>query len=185
MAIEDVTNKIKEEAQKLVQQLLSQADAEAQRIENETQREIDDYQKKLRENAEQMIAKERRKALASAEFEGKRLLLDRKTGIVDAVMADVAKEVQKLPAAERRAVLQKLLKEVSNEIDVQKVHINPKDKTTVRDALGGVTVVEQEMLGGVIAESKDGRVRVDMSFEAILEQLREEHLGELSRVLFG
>ena len=184
MGIEEVTNKIKEEAKKQADHLLSLADAEAKRIEKETLHEIEDYEKKLRENAEQKIARERRKALAAAEFEGKRAVLDRKTEIVDAVMAEATKEIQKMHAGERKAVLQKLLKDAGKEFPIARVHVNAKDKALVKELLKGVDVVERNILGGVIAESKDGKVRVDLSFETLLEQLRQEHLGELSRVLF-
>ena len=44
---------------------------------------------------------------------------------------------------------------------------------------------EADILGGIIAESASGEFRVDYSYDALLEQLRERLLPALNEVLFG
>lgn len=185
MGIENVTRKIEQEAEKEADKLLDEAEAEIRRINEGTKREVAEYQKKLKENAEALLSKERRKALAAAEFEGKRALLDQKKDVIDKVIADVKKMLQRMPTNERRAIMQKLAQKAGKEIAAKKVFVNAKDAALVKEALSGVSVVGQDILGGIIAESGDGKVRVDMSFETLLEQITHDHLGELSRVLFG
>ena len=48
-----------------------------------------------------------------------------------------------------------------------------------------VKVRETTISGGLIAESEEGQVRVNLSVEELLQTLQEEKTMELSEVLFG
>ena len=41
------------------------------------------------------------------------------------------------------------------------------------------------MTGGLIAENKDGTVRVDYSFDTMLQTIKENELQSINKVLFG
>jgi len=60
------------------------------------------------------------------------------------------------------------------------VYCNEKDKESVKN----YKVKEANILGGVIAESKDGMLRVDYSYDLLLKQLKDELLPQLNKMLF-
>ena len=182
MGLQDVKKKIVEEAENQAKLLMSSADAEIKKIESSVKKEVQEYESELKRNAENLLNSAERKEHAGAEFEGKRMLLDAKKAAIEVVMQDVKKRLQKLSLEERKELVEQLMTKAEKEIDVKKVYVGAKDMPTLKGK--GITVVEKSMLGGLIAETQDGKISVDFSFEALLEQLQQAHLREMSEVLF-
>ena len=42
-----------------------------------------------------------------------------------------------------------------------------------------------DIIGGLIAENKDGTVRVDYGFDTMLQNIKENELQSINKVLFG
>ena len=183
MGLEEVKKQLLEEAQKKAQEIASDASAEANRIIMEADKEVRQYEKELRANAEKMLEAQERKELAAAEFDGRRVTLDMKKEMIERVIEEAKKELKKLPAEQRKKLIARLLEKANEEIAVKKVYLNSKDKSYVKEK--GIVVKEKEMTGGLIAETGDGRISVDYSFEEKLSEIKEAYLQELSEVLFG
>ena len=173
---------IGEEAERTAQLLLQDAQTEAQRITKDGEREIKEYAKEARGNAEKMLAALEKKELAAAEFEGKRRILDKKKEVIERVMDEAKKALKKLPAEERRKIIATLLEKAKQEITAKRVSMNKRDMPYIKEK--GIKVKEKDMLGGLIAETADGKVSVNLSFEELLEQIKEKYLQELSEGLF-
>ena len=183
MGLEEVKKQIIEEAQKKAQDMASEASAEAKRILAYADKEVRHYEKELKANSEKMLAAQERKELAAAEFDGRRAILDKKKGMIDRAIDEAKNELKKLPAEQRKKLISKLLEKAKSEIAVKRVYLNKKDNSYVKEK--GITVKEKEMVGGLIAETGDGRISVDYSFEETLNEVKEAHLQELSEVLFS
>jgi V/A-type H+/Na+-transporting ATPase subunit E len=183
MAIEDVKKQIVSEAEKQAQQLEEDAKLEAQRIEADVKRDLDEHKKELKENAEQMLTTLERRELATADFEGRRMILDKKREIIERVLEEAKKELAEQSAAKRKEFLAQLLKKAEQEIDVKTVYVDKKDKTAITDKKAKVK--EADINGGLIAETEDGKVSVNLTVDALLEQVRDEHLQKLGEVLFS
>ncbi len=182
MGLQEVKKKIVEEAERQAKLLLADADTEAKKIERAAKEEVEKYKSELQQNAETMLKTAERKEHAAAEFEGKRILLDTKKALIEQVMGETTQRLQKLPSAERNKLLEKLMKKAAHEIDIKKVYVNEKDGAAAKSK--GIAVEKKAMLGGLIAETEDGKISVDFSFETLLEQLKHEHLREIGEVLF-
>ncbi|MBI4153198.1 hypothetical protein HY497_01625 [Candidatus Woesearchaeota archaeon] len=182
MGLEDVKKKIVEEAERQAKLIMGDADAEIKKIESSAKKEVEEYENQLKRNADGMLNTAERKEHAAAEFEGKRMLLDAKKAALEKVVQEARKRLQKLSSAERKQLVEQLMKKAEREIDVKTVYVNAKDMPAVKGK--SVTVVQKDMLGGLIAETDDGKISIDFSFETLLEQIQHEHLREISGVLF-
>tara|TARA_Y100000310_G_C20689121_1_gene821030 strand:- start:2166 stop:2720 length:555 start_codon:yes stop_codon:yes gene_type:complete len=182
MGIEELKNQIMEEANKKVEGMLKKSKEEAEKTLAETNKDLKKHEENSRLNAEKMIQTAERKELAAGEFEGKKSLLDKKKEIIDLVVDEAKKELQKQKTSQKKALLQKLLKQAKKEIKVKRVIVDIKDKSLIKEK--GVKVTTETLSGGLIAETDDGKIIVDMSFDTLLQQAKEENLQELSEVLF-
>ncbi|MBI4153234.1 hypothetical protein HY497_01810 [Candidatus Woesearchaeota archaeon] len=182
MGLQEVKKKIVEEAERQAKLLTDSADAEIQKIDGSVKKEMVEYEKELKRNAEGMLKTAERKEHAAAEFEGKRMLLDAKKAAIDKVVQEARKRLQKLSLAERKKLLEQLMKKAEKEIGVKKVYVNAKDMPTVKRK--GIDAVQKDILGGLVAETGDGKISIDLSFDTLLEQLQQDHLREISEALF-
>ena len=121
--------------------------------------------------------------LAGARFEAKKLVLNTRKELIDAVFADVAEQLAALPDRNREELLGKLLAIAETEIAVHTVHVNARD-AGVMSKRKGLFVKPTNIIGGLIAETADGTMRVDLSFDQMLQQLRDQELAPIARELF-
>ena len=82
MGIEEVKHHIGEEAKQKAKLLMNEADAEAKRIQQQTTQQLKEYKEQQKAHAAQVVEVAKKKELASAEFEGKCLVLDKKKAII-------------------------------------------------------------------------------------------------------
>ncbi|MEK6876839.1 MAG: V-type ATP synthase subunit E family protein, partial [Nanoarchaeota archaeon] len=62
-----------------------------------------------------------------------------------------------------------------------KVYCNKNDAKLVK----GFKAESSDITGGLIAENADGTVRVDYSFDTMLQNVKENELQKISKILFG
>jgi V/A-type H+-transporting ATPase subunit E len=183
MAIEDVKQQLLSEAEAKAKKIVAEADTQVEASTKQIEEEVKTYESHLQKQNEDMLTLHKRKELAQAEFDGKKLLLDAKKELVDQTMEKVQHMLEQLPPAKRKKLNEALLKEASKEITVKQVILAKKDLRTVSKA--GIKKITGDITGGLIAETADGKILVDLSVESMLEQIRAEKLQEVSEVLFG
>ncbi|HLC19405.1 MAG TPA: V-type ATP synthase subunit E family protein [Candidatus Nanoarchaeia archaeon] len=182
MGIEEVKHHIGEEAKQKAKLLMNEADAEAKRIQQQTTQQLKEYKEQQKAHAAQVVEVAKKKELASAEFEGKRLVLDKKKAMITAAVDETKKKLDEMKTAERKHIIEKLLRRAQRELDVHSVVVNTEDVSLV--TLSGVTVRASGISGGLIAENKSETISIDLSFDTLLEETKQRHLNELSEVLF-
>ena len=81
-----------------------------------------------------------------------------------------------------------LLADAAEEFDAAEVYARPEDAELVQDLLdeydGFEYAGETDCLGGVLLEGRDGRLRVDNTFDSVLDSVWEANLKAFSDVLF-
>lgn len=80
----------------------------------------------------------------------------------------------------REAYINNLLEKAKNDIEVAKVYCNKNDASMVK----GFKAESAGIIGGIIAENNDGTVRVDYSFDALLQAIKENELQNINQILF-
>ena len=77
-------------------------------------------------------------------------------------------------------MINSLYRKAGSEIDIGKVYCNKKDSKMFK----GVETSSTDIIGGLIAESKDGLIRVDYSFDTMLESIKENEIKGVVDALF-
>lgn len=184
MGLEEVKKEILEKAGLEAKRIISEARGEAEAITKDTEKQVSDYKERSDKEALKLIETIERKEKAGAEFDAKKLKLDRKKELVDAAFNNVKKTLAKMPEKKREEYIKKLIDKAKKEIDVAYVYANSNDRKIV-ERIPGIKYKEAEIVWGIIAENIDGSIRVDYSYEEVLDSVEKENMQEIATKLFG
>jgi len=133
-----------------------------------------------REHTAEHIEHEKRMEISSTNLEVKRGILNVQKEILDETYENAKRALLALPESEREALIKGLLK---SQTEFQRVYSNKQDEPIVRR----ITQLEYggniNCVGGVILENTDGTVTRDLTFDSILESVRENSLKQVSEIL--
>lgn len=181
MGLEEVKEEIIRNAKEQEAALIAEARREAGRITKEAEKKIKEMEERSEAGIKKTADSIKKQEIASAEMENKKMLLDEKKNIIGAVFVDAKKRLQSLDDKKREAYIRKLLEKTINDIEVAYVYCNKKDVRFVKD----LKALPADITGGLIAENKEKTVRVDYSFETMLQSIKENELQNISKLLFG
>ena len=99
----------------------------------------------------------------------------------EAAFAEARKKRENLADKKPEAYIKKLLEKAKNDIEVAHVYCSKKDAKSLKE----LKAEAADMIGGLIAENKEKTIRVDYSFETILQGIKENELQNMSKLLFG
>lgn len=173
---EEILNSAKEEANSLI----AEARKEANRIAKEAEKKIEELQAKSESETKKAFETIKRQELASAELENKKMLLEAKKQIIDATFAEARKKLESLDDKKREAIMKKLLERAKSEMEAAKIYCSKRDAKLAK----GVNVQAADITGGLIAENEDGTVRIDYTFDTMLQSIKERELQNISKLLF-
>jgi vacuolar-type H+-ATPase subunit E/Vma4 len=181
------------DAQAFVAGILRDAREEAARIDERTETEVTRLreetarvEQRRRENAEtQVRAREAlllEQASARQRMTVSRATLACKQELLDGLFAAANAQLRRLPRESRRRLLMKAWGGVERKMTVGEIIVARQDAAFFKRK--GVTIETRGGLGGFIAISKDGRVRIDRRFETLLDQVRAESTAQIAKELF-
>ncbi|MDY6764568.1 MAG: V-type ATP synthase subunit E [Halobacteria archaeon] len=190
MGLETVVQDITEEARARAEEIREEAEQEADEIVKEAEQEAEEIIEEAEQEVENQIKREREQTLSSAKLEAKQLKLRARKELLEELRQDVENELAELEDG-RQELTRMLLDSGIEEIDEDTgtVYAAGKDEDMVREMLdthdgfdfGGTS----DMLGGVIVESGSGQVRIDNTFDSILDEVWNQRLSRISSELFG
>lgn len=181
MGLEAVKEEIIRSAKEQSNSLIAEARKEANKIMKEAEKKIEEMKEKIDSETKKILDMIKREELASAELENKKILLEAKRQIIENVFVEVKKKLENLDDKKKEAYLKKLLEKIKNDIETNYIYCNKKDTKFLK----GFNVEPISVIGGLIAENKERTVRVDYSFETILQSLKEGELQNINKLLFG
>ena len=73
------------------------------------------------------------------------------------------------------------MEKAKDDIGGENLYCNKNDAKFMKD----FNAEAIDIMGGLIAENKDGTVRVDYSFDTMLQNIKENELQSINKVLFG
>ncbi len=187
MPLEAVLEEIHKKGGEQVQQIIDRAKAEAEEIIAEAKAEAEEILRKAKEEAEKEAERYRKQEIASVNLEMKRLLLNKRKEVLEEVFKLVEDRIRKMDTDEKRKLLEKLID--SCELEEAVVYSNKDDENIVREIISSKKGYRYggniDCLGGVILESTDGEVRINLTFDDLLAQIYENKMSEVSKILFG
>ncbi|WP_435067401.1 V-type ATP synthase subunit E [Haloplanus sp. C73] len=171
---------IREEGQERADEILADAEADAEEIREEREAEV-----------EREIEQRREQAISSAKLEAKQARLEARRDALEGVRDDVEATIADIDGERRRSLTEALLSAAAEEFDDAEsvsVYGRADDQELLEDLLeeydGFSFAGEEDCLGGVVVESDESRVRVNNTFDSLLETVWEDNLKELSNRLF-
>ncbi len=188
MPLDGVIQEIYREGEEKVQRIISEAKSEADRIIKEGEEKAKEILEKARRDGEKEAEALRRQELSSVRLEMKRLLLNKQREILEEVFKAVEERVKNIDLETKKRIYTALLK--NHAMDNMVIYSNKDDEDLVKSIIQELGLNARyggnvECLGGFIIESADGEIRINLTFEELLNQLYEQKMSEISKMLFG
>jgi len=180
MGLEKVKDRVLQEAKGKAATATNQANEEARKITSVASKKAKEAEKVFTEKLNEEVASVANRQKAAGKLEAKKLNLSFRKQFIDEILEQVKEKINNLPDATRAKHVKKLLDKAGKEITIATVYCNKKDRKHV----GKHKVKDTDIIGGIIAESSNGTLRVDYSYETLLEQLQESLMPELNEMLF-
>ncbi len=181
MGLEAVKEEIIRNAKAQEETLIAEAKNEARKIMKETEKKIEEIREKNNAELKKRADIIKKQELASAELENKKMLLEAKKQLIESVFSEAKNKVESLDEKKRMAYIKKLLEKAKKDIEVEYVYCNKKDLKLLKD----FSPEAIDITGGLITENKDKTVRVDYSFDTMLQNIKENELQSINRILFS
>ena len=185
MGLDEVKKDIINGAEKQATEILQQAEQEATAIKNEAEKEIKELEKHSNAKIDKDLVTLENKELALAKLEAKKYSFERKKQIINEVTKIAGENIIDLKQKNKLELLKKLVKKASSQIDVEYVYCNSSEISLVKKIAGKkMKLVTCEISGGIIAENKEKSMRVDYSYDTLLQEVYDNLLQELATTLF-
>jgi V/A-type H+-transporting ATPase subunit E len=191
MSLDTVVEDIRDEARAHAEEVRSDAESQAADIVAEAASDAEEIVAEAEREAERTVEQEREQTLSSAKLEAKQARLEARRELLADVREDVESAVAGLSGNRREELTRALLDTASEEFedsDRVQVYGAASDEALLEDVLadyeGFSYAGEYDCLGGVIVESEGSRVRVNNTFDSVLEEVWEENLRDISDELF-
>jgi V/A-type H+-transporting ATPase subunit E len=164
--------------------LEEEAKAQADAILAEAQEQRKRALEQAKREAGELVTRERNEKVAAARLRARRMLAEAREDALNEVMQRLRAELAAY--AKKRdyeKTLRRLAESAAKEIGGDVVlHTNKHDERfLLRDGMGQSI----ECIGGVLVSSKDGRISINNTFDALLEERREELRSRAFSMLFG
>ncbi|MGB9719283.1 MAG: V-type ATP synthase subunit E [Candidatus Anstonellales archaeon] len=175
MPIEKLGSSVLADARKEANAKIRNAEKQAEELLSHVEKEWVEKEKEVLKQVDEMIKEERKERLAWARLESKRKIEEAKDEVVKKVMDSLAEKFKRYrKSAGYESLLKGLVRKAEEEMGKKSMvlHVAEGDGKLVR----GMGSVKEDLdsLGGVVVERSDGSVRVDYSFESLMEMKKEE-----------
>jgi V/A-type H+-transporting ATPase subunit E len=190
MSLDTVEEDIQDEARARAEEIRESGEERAEEIVSEAEREAEEIVSEAEREAERTIQQEREQELSSAKLEAKQARLETRRELLEEVHDDIEARIASIDGDERSELTRSLLDAAAEEFDSDSVRVRGSEddegllESIVADYDGFEVGEPIDCLGGVVVESDASRVRVNNTFDSVLEDVWEENLREISARLF-
>lgn len=197
MAIEDILRKIRSESEAKASEIIHNAESEKESILKKAEEEAAKLGEKLLKEGKDSAAQERKREITMTNLEAKKNILAIKQKLIEEAFERALNNLYSFPAEEYRSAIKKMLISavVSGEEEVI-TSVADKEKLTsvfiteVNEALekegkkGNLRLSSEErnIRGGFIL--RDGRKEINLSFDSLIEEKRDELEESLIGIIF-
>jgi len=192
MGLEAVVGDIRAKGQKEADAIREETKAEVNGILHASQVQAEKIKLAVEEAVAKQVKHIESQELSAANLVVKRERLNTQKALLDEVYQKALDSVQKLPDSFHREAIKSLLSDAKKQIPEGIVHCNARDMKALKELIAqenmfkGYSVGnEADMEGGVMVESKDGTLQLDLSYRTFLNMVWETGLKDASDILFG
>ncbi|OYR40873.1 MULTISPECIES: V-type ATP synthase subunit E [unclassified Halorubrum] len=190
MSLDTVVEDVRDEARARAEEIREAAESEADEIVAEAEADAERIREERLAEVDRQIDQEREQTLSSAKLEAKQERLGARRDVLEDVHDDVEAAIAGLDDDRRRELTETLLDaslaEFDGDADVA-VYTRAEDVELLEELVADRNAEvdgEVDCLGGVVAESDTSRVRVNNTFDSVLESVWDDELKNISERLF-
>ncbi|MGB9964603.1 V-type ATP synthase subunit E [Halobacterium sp. CBA1126] len=191
MSLETVVEDIRDEARERAKEIRNDAESRAEEIVADAEADAEEIRSEAEAEAEREIEREREQRLSSAKLEAKQMRLEARRDALEDVRETAEEEIAAIDGDDREELTRALLEDAADEFDADSdvsVYGRADDEALISDILddydGYEYAGEHDCLGGVVVESETSRVRVNNTFDSVIDDVWENNLKEISARLF-
>jgi len=191
MSLETVVEDIRQTARERADELLAEADAEADEIVSAAEATAESIIEEAERDVEREVSRERDQQRSSATLEAKQARLEARREQLATVREAVETAIAELEGERRESLTRSLLEAAAVEFeDVETVRVSGAEsdaellEAILEDYDGFEYAGSVDCLGGVVVGSDDSRLRVNNTFDSVLESVWDDELHEISARLF-
>ena len=190
MSLDTVVEDIRDEARARAEDIRKEGEERAEEIVSEAEREAEEIVSEAEREAERAIDQEREQKLSGAKLEAKQARLEARRELLEDVHDDIEAQIADIDGDEREELTRSLLDAALEAFDTDSVRVRGRADdeellgTIVADDDGFEVGEPIDCLGGVVVEADGSRVRVNNTFDSVLEDVWEENLRDISARLF-
>ena len=191
MGLEAVIEKIREEATKETDRIRQETQAERATILGAAQEKAKRIKLAADQDVDRQMAHIMNQEVSSANLVVKRQLLNTQKELLENVYTTALSRIESLPGDFHRDAIKSLLTRARTEIPDGIVHCNRRDREALvqilagNPAFSGFSAGEPvDIEGGIIVESRDGKLQIDSSYRMFLDDVWENVLKDASDILF-
>jgi V/A-type H+-transporting ATPase subunit E len=189
--LDTVVEDIRDEARARAEEIREEGDERAEEIVDQAEDDAEEIVTEAEASVERTVEQEREQALSSAKLEAKQQRLEARRDVLERARSRVEEELATMEGDQREELTRALIEAASEEFsedEAVSVYGRADDEALIADVLeeydGWSYAGERDCLGGVVVESEESRVRVNNTFDSLLETVWEDNLKELSDRLF-
>ena len=199
MSLNKIIEKINEEANQKINQIMSDAELQVEHIKKKYIEDSKTMKEKIMEEARQNALERERRMLQLAHLSGRKEILAEKQKAINSVFNAALDNLAGLDPGKYREILKNMLIKVVKSGN-EEIILSPRDKKLINDAwleevnkhlikdqgLPGKLKLAPEtrdIKGGFIL--RDGQIEINSSFEAILKYKQNEFEIEVADLLLG
>lgn len=175
MGLEQVIDEVRRGGDGEAEGILAQAQKEADAILSEARERVDALRAKRLAAADREAEQIQTQVASSAEFEARKLALTAEAKLRERLRGVLLDGFAALPADVRQGHLEKLLAKASQVIPEGSVWTAEADQGLLPKVAGAdafeLAADAADIRGGLLVESKDGTIRLDLSYETLLDDL--------------
>ncbi|HDJ38576.1 MAG TPA: V-type ATP synthase subunit E [Methanosarcinales archaeon] len=189
MGLENVVEDILKSARDQVSTIEAERDSEVMAIIEEAKRTGERITGEKIASAEETVARIRKQEMSGANLEVRRMILNTRKEILDKTYT---RSLERLRELDVKPLLRSLIR--AHRGDATRVYSNRQDQPVVEelcnelleDRLTDVAYAGNvDCIGGIVLENVDGTIRLDYTFNTIMDEVSERSMKEISTILFG
>jgi vacuolar-type H+-ATPase subunit E/Vma4 len=188
MGIEKLTSSLLKDAETEAANIIKAAEGHIKKMKEDERAKIASLKKEAETDVEKILREQRNERLAWARLEAKRIISEAKEDAINSAIDDIFSSLRELKKSKEYGSF--MSKEVSSALkelgEKATVHVVKSDRKLLPKLPKGCKVLtDLDALGGAVIESKDGKMKVDLTLETLFELRRDELRKMISGELFG
>jgi V/A-type H+-transporting ATPase subunit E len=176
MGVDALLNEVEERKKKALEALESEYSAKREEVKKRTEEQLSYIMESAKREAAALAAKEKTRIQGAAKLQAKKLLFDATEKLLEnniAALKDALADYADSPAYSE--LLTRMAKYASKRLDSKiAVTCREQDEATLKAAGAKIGSADLNSIGGFKADSEDGTLELDLTFEEILRSREDE-----------